>query len=89
MVKYYNKHYMIINFLLALYVGFQIGSRIWPNVWYIICWLLKGAAQNNTWRKDKMTEINNDVREQVAGGVAVLVIGGPLVGSIVHYVVQK
>ncbi len=36
-----------------------------------------------------MTEINNDVREQVAGGVALLVIGGPLVGSIVHYVVQK
>ena len=32
MVKYYNKHYMTINFLLALYVGFQIGSRIWPNV---------------------------------------------------------
>ena len=37
-----------------------------------------------------MTEINNDVREQVAGGVALLlVIGGPVVGSIVHYAVQK
>lgn len=36
-----------------------------------------------------MQELNKSEDQVVGGTVALLVIGGPVMGSIVHYVVQK